>query len=332
MKPKIFILTTGGTIAHRSRQDGPAVMDCHPEELVNQISLPDIQFEIKELIRTGSMNIVPVTWTVIAEAVAEVLMETAPQGLVILHGTDTIHYTASALSFMLRDLSVPLVLTGSMIPGGDPGSDSLPNLRDAIRVAAYSDIAEVCIVFSGDAERSKGLIIRGSRARKIHSVDINAFDSINVPPIGFIEGERISYTNLTRRKRTESNIIVSTDLDPNVALIKLNPATTAEMLAVYLQEMSGAVLEGTGVGHMRPGLQEVIESFDKPVVMSTQTIYGGECLGKYDVDQSILGIKNLIPARDMTSETALVKLMWALAQEDDVRSMMLTNLAGEISE
>ncbi len=107
---------------------------------------------------------------------------------------------------------------------------------------------------------------------------------------------------------------------------------TTGALTMFLKGASGAVLEGTGVGHIRTDLQKVVAAFGEPTVMSTQTVFGGEHLGLYDADKSILGIENIIPGRDMNSETALVKLMWALQQNGDVRSLMLTDLAGEISE
>ena len=187
MKPKVLVLTTGGTIGHRSQQDGVAVMDFDPQGLIASIGLPDVDLEFRSIFRKGSMDIVPGDWVVLAEAVAQAVA-LRPRGVVILHGTDTMHYTASALAFMLRDLGVPVVMTGSMIPGGDSGSDAIPNLRDAIVVAAEADFAEVCIVFSADAKRTKGVIIRGCRARKVHSHAIDAFASINVPAIGTIAG------------------------------------------------------------------------------------------------------------------------------------------------
>ena len=151
---KVIVLTTGGTIGHRSK-DGVAVMDFDPAALVSAIGLPDVEIEFQSVFRKGSMDIVPDDWTAIASATAEA-MARAPRGVVILHGTDTIHYTASALAFMLRDLSVPVVMTGSMIPGGDSGSDALPNLRDAIVVAARANFAEVCVVSRRMRKEPKG--------------------------------------------------------------------------------------------------------------------------------------------------------------------------------
>jgi len=333
MKPKVVVLTTGGTIGHRSQQDGVAVMDFDPRGLIASIGLPDVDLEFRSIFRKGSMDIVPGDWVVLAEAVAQAVT-LRPRGVVILHGTDTMHYTASALAFMLRDLGVPVVMTGSMIPGGDSGSDAIPNLRDAIVVAAVADFAEVCIVFSADAKRTAGVIIRGCRARKVHSHAIDAFASINVPPIGTVAGNAIVRSGLDTRPRTSVPLRMATDVDRNAILIKLTPADTPESLARQLQGASGAVLEGTGVGHIRTDLQPVVSEFGKPTVISTQTLYGGERLGSYDVDRNILAIPNVIPAGDMNSDCALVKLMWALGQGgqgEDVRSIMRTDLAGEIS-
>jgi L-asparaginase/Glu-tRNA(Gln) amidotransferase subunit D len=117
-----------------------------------------------------------------------------------------------------------------------------------------------------------------------------------------------------------------------VVLVKLNPAVEEEALRMFLRGARGAVLEGTGIGHIKTRLHRVVSSFGKPTVMTSQAPYGGERLSTYDIDAKILGIKNLIPGRDMCSETALVKLMWALPHGEDVRALMMENVAGEISE
>lgn len=327
MKPKVIVLSTGGTIEHQL-QDGVAVMDFDSRRLIAAVGLTDIDVSFRSIFRKGSMDLTPSDWKLIAAAVAQAVAE-GPQGIVILHGTDTLHYTAAALAFMLRGSSVPIVLTGSMIPGGDARSDALPNLRDAVVVAARSDFAEVCVVFSADAERTKGLIIRGCCAKKVHSHAIDAFASINAPPIGTIAGGQIVRTCVGARPRGDSQLSLAVDLDQNVALIKITPNLTPETLTRYLQRASGAVLEGSGVGHLRAVLQSVVVEFCKPTVISTQAVYGGERLGAYDVDRNILAIPNVILARGMTSEAALVKLMWALGQGGDVRLLMQTDVAGE---
>jgi L-asparaginase type I len=329
MKPKVIVLTTGGTIGHSSGQDGVAVMDFDPARLAGAIGRPDADIEFKSILRKGSMDIDPDDWVAIALAVADV-MPLEPRGIVILHGTDTMHYTAAALSFMLRDLGVPVVMTGSMIPGGDRGSDAPANLRDAIAVAVQADFAEVCIVFSADAPRTKGVIIRGCRASKVHSYAIDAFASINAPLIGTIAGNGILRSSLEARPRTSSKLSLATAIDRNVVLIKLTPNLAPDSFARLLEGASGAVLEGTGIGHIKTSLQPIVAGFKKPTVISTQAIRGGERLGLYDIDRHILAIPNVIPAGSMTSETALVKLMWALGQGGDVWTTMQTSLAGEL--
>lgn len=330
MTHRVVVLTTGGTIGHRSQQDGVAVMDFAPDQLIAAVGLPQVEISFAPIMRKGSMDIGPDDWRDIAIAVANA-MAAQPAGIVILHGTDTMHYTAAALSFMLRDLAIPIVLTGSMIPGGDVGSDAVANLHDAILVAAHADFAEVCIVFSADEKRTGAVIIRGSRARKVHSYRLSAFASINVPPIGRVVDGEIQRTAVSVSPRSATKITLATALDPDVVLVKLTPNTTPAMLEQFLEYASGAVLEGTGIGHIKTDLQTVVAQFGKPAVISSQAPEGGERLGSYDVDQAILAIPNVIPARDMTSETALVKLMWALAQTGDVASIMLASIAGEIS-
>jgi len=328
MTARVVVLTTGGTIGHRTR-DGIAVLNFDPGELAADLQLPGIDLELRPVFAKGSMEIVPDDWRTLATAAAEAI-SSAPRGLVVLHGTDTLHYSAAALSFMLRDPGLPLVLTGSMLPGGDPGSDALPNLRDAIRVAAAADLGEVCVVFSADAARSKGLIIRGVRARKIHSFAIDAFASINAPAIGWVQDASVVIRD-PRARRAPTTPRLSAALEQNVVLLKLNPAVTPEILARQLDGAAGAVLEGTGIGHVRRELQPVVAAFNGPVVMTTQAAHGGERLGLYDADKAILDIPNLIPAGGMTSEAALVKLMWALAQGGDVRTIMRTDIAGELT-
>jgi glutamyl-tRNA(Gln) amidotransferase subunit D len=330
MDAKVIILTTGGTIGHSSGRAGIAALDFEPAGLLSQLNISGVDIEFRHVFRKGSMDIVPDDWLILSSAVLEAIAQ-RPAGIVVLHGTDTLQYTACALTFLLGDCGMPVVITGSMIPGGDPGSDSVANLRDAITVAARADFAEVCVVFSADSERSEGVIIRGCRARKVHSRAINAFASINSLPIGRVSDGRILRTSLAVRPRGgAAGRRILTSFDQNVALVKLTPNMSIEMLAKLLLGSSAAVLEGTGVGHIRTDLQPVVAQFGKPVVISTQAVYGGERLGGYEVDRHILALPNIIPGGDMPSETALVKLMWALGQDGDVRAIMLSNIAGEL--
>jgi L-asparaginase/Glu-tRNA(Gln) amidotransferase subunit D len=131
-------------------------------------------------------------------------------------------------------------------------------------------------------------------------------------------------------RRSASTLSLTTALDSNVVLVKLTPNLSKDALVRQLEGASGAVLEGTGVGHIATDLRPAVAAFREPVVVTTQAVHGGEKLGAYDVDKDILAIPNIIPAGDMSSEAALVKLMWALPQGGDVRALMRTNIAGEI--
>lgn len=328
---KIVVLTTGGTIAHSSANGGPATMSFDPAGILAMEGIDGIAVDFRPLLRKGSMDIDPADWRLIAEAAATALQE-SPAGVVILHGTDTMHYTAAALSFMLRDISVPVVLTGSMIPGGNAGSDAPANLRDAIRVAATADLAEVCIVFSADESRSRGAIIRGSRARKVRSQRIDAFASIGMLPLGAVDGSNIVISQATARRRRQRQLRVALELEPNVVLVKLTPVTTAATLARQLEGAAGAVIEGFGVGHIKADLHATVSSFGRPVVVSTQALHDGEQLGAYDVDAGILAVPNIVRGADMTSETAFVKLAWMLGQGSAVVESMGRSIAGEVGE
>jgi L-asparaginase type I len=331
MSPRVLVLTTGGTIGHITGAAGVATLDFDPAGLLSALNISGVDVEVGHVFRKGSMDIVPADWYLLASAVSDGIAR-RPAGIVVLHGTDTLHYTASALTFLLGECGVPVAMTGSMIPGGDGGSDATANLRDAVTVAAHADFAEVCVVFSADQRRSEGVIIRGCRARKVHSRAIDAFASINAPVIGRVSGGRVLRTSLAVRPRGSPRTRDLSKFDENVALIKLTPNMSPEMLAKNLAGLSAAVLEGTGVGHVRTDLQPVVAQFGKPVVISTQAVSGGEQLGKYDVDRQILALPNVIPGGDMPSETALVKLMWALGQRGDVRAIMRTNVAGELGD
>lgn len=330
MPSKVVVLTTGGTIGHQSRS-GVAVPGFDPSALAPVAGLDDLDLEFRAVFAKGSMEIVPDDWVVLAGAVHDALLE-EPRGVVVLHGTDTMHYTAAALSFALRGFACPVVMTGSMRPGGDENSDAVPNLRDALRVAAAADLNEVCIVFSADAERSRAVIIRGTRARKMHSTAIDAFASINAPPIGYVEDGAVTLLTPGQGGVRAGPPQLSARFNRDVLLTKLTPALRPDTLAWQLQKASGVVLEGTGVGHIRADLQDVVAAFGKPAVITTQAAFGGERLGSYDADRAILALPNLVRGGDMTSEAALVKLMWALEQDGDIRGLMQSNLAGETGD
>lgn len=332
MKRTVYVLTTGGTIGTQTKGSGGAeLMDTGTMTMISHVKPREVEIVEREVMRKGSPNIGPEDWVKIAEAVADAL-KAGPDGIVVTHGTATMHWTASALSFMLRNLSIPIILTGSNIPGGDPGSDALINLKNAIIAAALADVAEVCIVFSADPELGRGAIIRGCRARKTNWRIANAFQSLNVPPIGYVKDTEISYTDLQFTRRADRKLNLFTELNTKVVLIKFHPGLTAWEFTRLADEAAGVVIEGTADGLIRfdQDFVEAIASFKGPVVLASAGL-SGQHFEAYKDTRVFQRLKNVILVRDMNTETALCKLMWALGQGDDVREAMLTNIAGELS-
>ncbi|MDG7007844.1 MAG: asparaginase [Nitrososphaerota archaeon] len=303
------------------------------EELIGGLRIPGIELKTRNVLSKGSAEFVPDDWVTLAKGTASCL-EGGVDGIVILHGTDTMQYTASALSFMIQGLSVPIVLTGAMKPGLERDSDSRGNLEAAVKVAARADLAETCVVFSKSEDGRSKSIFRGTRTKKISSTALNAFSSINENPLGDFGDGRIRLSR-DRVRRGPRRLRIDTAIRGEVCLVKCHPAMTAEMLARTLSGCNGAVIEGTGIGHIRRDLLQEVKKFGRPTVLSTQCPIGGEALGMYDIDADILGVPNTIPSSDMAPETALVKLMWCLAKDLDfekVKELMQTPLAGEIKK
>ena len=328
----IHILNTGGTISYAADGSG---LTYHPERFLAEIEAPR-RVGYREVLKKGSVSMTPADWGTIAAAAREALLDGA-DGVLVFHGTDTMAFTAAALSFMLGTLSVPVVLTGSMRPGGAPDSDAPENVRNALSVAASADLAEVCVVFSLDETGSGGMILRGNRARKVSSTALNAFASPNLPPLGQVEGKIIRYDNAARVRRGRAgNAGFSADLNPNVCLLRYHPGCTAAFLAGALARVDGAVIEGTGLGHLptEGGILDAIRRCGKPVVLVSACWQGGVRLGLYDIDREIRAVENIIPGFDMTPEAALVKLMWVLGREraiDRVKARIGEPVAGELT-
>lgn len=331
----VHIFNTGGTISYGAPAEGGATLNHAPDRILAELGTPG-RIVYRDLLRKGSVNMVPADWQAIAGAVHEAVRGGAG-GVAVLHGTDTMAYTAAALSFMLGNLPVPVVLTGSMRPGGAPESDAPRNVRNALRVAAAADLGEVCIVFADDEGGSGGVILRGNRARKASATALSAFESPNCPPLGRVEGEHIRYGEAARVGRGPRGAPgLSADLNPNVCLIRSHPGCTAAFVAGALAGADGAVIEGTGLGHLptEGGILEAIRESGKVVVLVSSCWAGGVRLGLYDVDRAVLGVETIVPGHDLTPEAALVKLMWVLGRDravERVRARMQEPVAGELT-
>jgi len=337
--PNVSILSTGGTIASKvDYRTGAVTSQFTAEDILNAIpELSEIaNYNCRMIFSILSENMRPSYWVELARAVYEEIKSGA-EGVIITHGTDTMSYTAAALSFMLST-PVPIVLVGSQRSADRPSSDNAMNAICAARVAT-SDIAEVCVVMHGSMSDDFCYIHRGTKVRKMHTSRRDAFKSINSLPIGKVDypSGRISF-NLPYTKRDEKKLAINDKLEDKCALIKYVTGMKGELLLLYKDAgYKGLVIEGTGLGHVSTDwisfIREVIEA-GIPVVMTSQCIHGRVCDRVYDTGRDLLKA-GVIEAGDMIPEVALVKLMWVLGQTSDmekVKEMMQNNIAGEITQ
>lgn len=327
---KVLLLTTGGTIASRESGQGltPGI---HCEDILQM--LPELKghFEIdsQDILNLDSSNIQPEEWQYIAEIVAEKLDDY--DGMIITHGTDTMAYTASALSYMLQNLPKPVVFTGAQIPIEQMFTDAKRNLQAAF-AAVDKDIKGVTIAFDDK-------IINGCRAVKVRTMGFNAFESINAPYIGevYADGFHV-YERYFRQP--QASFCLKKELCTDVFLLKLIPGTNPEIFD-RLTEMRyrGIVIEAFGAGgthferrNLIPKLKALVDS-GISVVACSQCLYEKSNFSLYEVGRKLLEC-GVIPGRDMTTEAIVTKLMWALGQTDcpqKVREIFHTDYAGEVT-
>ena len=333
-KPTVSVIGTGGTIACYVDYRTGAV---HPATSAEDLafSVPEI-FDIcnvkaKVAFQMLSENLKVSHWQTLAREVANAFNNERVSGVVIPHGTDTMGYTSAALSFMLKNLSGPVVLVGAQRSSDRPSSDAAQNLLSAVTVAAKSDLGEVVVVMHGEISDTFTYIHRGTRVRKMHTSRRDAFKTINEKPLGKIEYGRIELTRGYRGK-TSGKVVVDDKMDDDVALVYFYPG----MKEQDLPDKKGLVIMGTGLGHISTDLikriRELIDN-GSVIVMTSQCIFGRVNMRVYSNGRELLKA-GVISGEDMLPEVAYVKLMWALAHakdRDDVAKIMHTNIAGEIS-
>ncbi|MFX0060825.1 MAG: asparaginase [Candidatus Hermodarchaeota archaeon] len=332
-KRRILLLQTGGTIASSIDKETNSLKPSTTlEALLENLVSEDlnIELDVKNILNLDSSNFHPQHWQILARAIIKDY--DSVDGIVVTHGTDTMPYTASALAFMLRDLGKPIVLTGSQIPIIYSWSDARKNLADALRIAAYTDLAEVVIAFNGE-------IHRATRVKKVRERALDVFDSIDPTPLGFLSRDVMFYGNY--RVRSDSKPYLDDKLDSHVFLLKMFPGLIPETIKAIMDVGHKAlIIEGFGSGNVSivgnsviPVLKTIIDE-GKTVVLSTQCAFGQAEPTLYEVGKKVIDIGGL-SARDMPSEIAVVKMMWILGHTDDpktIKEMLYTNYAGEVSE
>lgn len=328
---EVVVLLTGGTVGQRSAAAG-SVPDADSTRALVEACRPDgVSLRVVQAMERNSPDITPGDWTELARSVARGLRDGA-DGVVVLHGTDTMPYTAAALSFALAGAGRPVVLTGSMVPGNDPGSDAAPNLRSAFAVAARSELAEVCVVFSSPDPDTDADILRGNRAVKHKTAGVDAFRSVGTLPLGHVTRGEVHLTGRARVGLATKPFTLRPDFSKDVDLLKVTPLTSPGRLSHCLDQLAAVVIEGTGVGHVHADHLDVLAGFPGPVVVTTQVLHDAERLGSYASDRNLTSLWNVIPAGTMTSATALTKLSWTLGQGLDPYEIITRDVAGELAE
>ena len=325
---RVLLLTTGGTIASVPGKDG-----LHPasdgRSLLKWLGPMEAEVTVRDLMNLDSSNIQPEEWQEIGRAVFE--SRQGFDGVVISHGTDTMAYTASMLTFMLPDIDLPVVLTGSQLPIHHPLSDAQTNLRCAFAMA-LTGVAGVFIAFDRQ-------VILGCRAVKVRTSGFHAFESVNYPPVGVVSSAGLSVrSSLAPRRRGLCRFLDR--MESRVVLIKLTPATDPALFAALKRlGCRGVVIEAFGSGGVQMVRRDLAGALGDlvaagiTVVVVSQCLYEESDMSIYEVGRHVQSM-GVLSGRDMTSEAAVTKLMWILGQTEDpaeAARLFGENLAGEIS-
>jgi len=337
--PEITLLGTGGTVASRLDYTTGAVIPAFtPGELFSAVpELADIcNLETEILFKMLSENMKPDIWQKLAEKVEE-LANSGKDGIIIAHGTDTMGYTSAALSFMLKDLSIPVVLVGSQRSSDRPSSDAALNLINAATVAT-SDIAEVILVMLGSSSHNYGLIHKGTLVRKMHTSYRNTFRTIDDIPMGLVKNGKIHMFRKEYNKKSNKKTKALTDFEEKVGLVYSYPGLTNDEINFYIDKgYKGLVLIGTGLGHVSTRVFDSIKRAIEEniiVLMTSQTFHGFIGMNVYSTGRELLEL-GVIPGHNLIPETAYIKLGWVLGNTDtleEAKKLLSTNIAGEFLE
>ncbi|MBN1326508.1 MAG: Glu-tRNA(Gln) amidotransferase subunit GatD [Candidatus Cloacimonetes bacterium] len=340
-KPRVKLLGTGGTIASRlDYRTGAVIPAFSPGELYGAVpELADIcNLETEKLFAVFSENMGPKEYITLAKAIGKEI-EKGVDGIVIGHGTDTLHHTAAALSFMIQNSPVPIVLVGSQRSSDRPSSDAALNLIHAVTAASRADIAEVMVCMFGPTSDEYGLLHQGTRVRKMHSSYRSTFRTIGDIPLAIVTRDAITpLKDHYNRRRMDKQVEIRPYFEEKVAMLYYYPNMQPDMIYSLIDAgYKGIVIAGTGLGHVNKPLYPAIRKcaeLEIPVFMTVQTLWGYVHMFVYDTGRDLMSY-GVVPAENMLPEVAYIKLGWALGQTnkiEEVKELMLTPISNDITE
>ena len=341
----LSLLSTGGTISSKIDYRTGGVMPALTARELND-SIPELKkianIDPEVVLSEYSENIRPDHWKLMAKKIANNVLSGKYDGIILSHGTDTMHYTSAALSFALENLPIPVVLVGAQRSSDRPSSDASTNLIAACTFATRSKFSGVFVAMHHTISDDVIACHIGTRVRKNHTSRRDAFHSIDISPFSLVKKDQIEmcpqYADLKFHERNKNleNLIVRSNFDDKVMLLKFYPGFDCDIIDYCVEKGNRAIiLEGTGLGHINKECFQQIKNAVKNgifVFMTSQCIWGRTSLTVYDTGRDLLEI-GVIPLSNSTSETALVKAMWCLGnfQDKDILKVMTTNIANEFT-
>jgi glutamyl-tRNA(Gln) amidotransferase subunit D len=339
-KPNVKLFGTGGTIASRlDYRTGAVIPAFSPGELYGAVpELADIcNIDTEKLFAVFSENMGPDQYMTLAKAIGQEIAK-GIDGIVIGHGTDTLHHTAAALSFMVQNPPVPIILVGSQRSSDRPSSDAALNLIHASTAASRGDIAEVMVCMFGPTSDEYGFLHRGTRVRKMHSSYRSTFRTIGDTPLATVTRAGVKPIKKDYNpRRSDREVRILPYFSEKVTMMYYYPHMKAEMMHSMIDMgYKGIIIVGTGLGHVNRELYPALERAKAEgvsVFMTLQTLWGYVHMFVYETGRDMMA-KGVIPLGNMLPEVAWVKLGWAMGQTEDpeeVKRIMLTPVNGEIT-